>query len=227
MRIELKRSLPSVQREQQCSCGGNQAWSHNNNFRLCGCGVVSCMDLLIYLCRYHPGCSAEMLSPLIHIDPIPLDVYDQTALRLSRWYLPLIPRRGLNGLSMAAGFDLFCLRNHIPYRARWGVSGKKLWSSIQSMLRQDIPVILAIGPNLPLFWQHNKLVFYRKNADGTFRPAAETLSHYVTVMGLDEQWLHISSWGREYYISRDEYLQYIYAHSSRIVSNILWVARTK
>lgn len=225
MRIELQHPLPSVQRERTCSYGGNQSWSADCNFRSCGCGVIGCLDLLLYLRRYHRISSGDWLSPLDGLDPIPLERYDQAALRLSRHYLPLIPRHGINGLSLAAGFNLLCFRYHLPYRARWGVSAGRFWASIQTMLRRDIPVILAIGPNLPLFWRHNKLTFYRQSPDGKYLPETETLSHYVTVTGIDDEWLHISSWGRKYHISRAEYLRYVQEHSGRLVSNILWVER--
>jgi len=225
MSVLLRHPLPSVQNGIQRSCGGNQAWSGNHRFQLCGCGVVGCLDLLIYLGRYQNGCSAKQLAALVERDPVPIELYDQAALLLSRRFLPLIPRVGLNGLSLAAGFNLFCVRNHIPFRARWGVSGKRFWSSIRSMLSRDIPVILSIGPNLPFFWQQNSLRLYRRNADGNFQPSAEAVAHYVTVSGMDEKWLRISSWGREYYIEREEYLRYIRAHSNRIVSNILLVER--
>ena len=223
MRIELRHPYPTIQKEAVRSYGGNQAWSANSNFRACGCGVVASLDLLLYLSRYHGILDLGWLSPLLQLDPIPEAIYDQAALRLSRHYLPLIPRHGINGISLAVGFSLFCRRYHLPYRARWGVSGRRFWGSIQDMLRQDVPVVLSIGPNLPLFWRHNKLTFYRCNPDGKYTPAAETLSHYVTITGIDDIWLQISSWGRKYYISRMEYIQYIQEHSSRLVSNILWV----
>ena len=225
MTIQLLHPLPSVQKDMLHSSGGNQAWSHNRNFQLCGCGVVACLDLLIYLSRHHSGCEARALSPFASEEPVPLPLYDQTALSLSRRFLPLIPRLGLNGLSLASGFNLFCLRQHIPYRAHWGVSAKNFWQTIRTQLQKDIPVILSIGPNFPLFWQKNALVLYQKNEKGGYRRAADAIAHYVTVTGMDDDWLQISSWGRVFYINRDEYQRYIKAHSNRIVSNILCVER--
>ena len=223
MRAELQHPFPTVQKNITHSYGGNQAWSSSGIFRACGCGVVACLDLLLYLSRYHSPVANCWFSPLVNLNPLPESLYDQAALRLSRHYLPLIPRHGINGVSLAAGFNLFCIRYHLPYRARWGVSGRRFWEAIRSMLCQDIPVILSIGPNMPLFWQHNKLTFYRRDAAGNYVPAAETLSHYVSVTGIDDSWMQISSWGRKYYISRMEYTQYIREHSIRLVSNILWV----
>ena len=39
--------------------------------------------------------------------------------------------------------------------------------------------------------------------------------------GIDEKCLKISSWGREYYIDREEYMSYIRRHSGSLVSNIV------
>ena len=194
--------------------------------RRCGCGVIASMDLLIYLCRYH-GCVVAPIHKLVRTDPIPLDEYDRCALQLSRRYLPLIPGHGINGLMLALGINRVFSHYGMPYKARWGAYGEKFWLEIARMLRDDFPVILSIGPNFPFFWQHNTLPFYAKKADGVYTAVTKANAHYVSVTGLDENWLRISSWGREYYISRSEYESYVKRHSLHLVSNILIVKPSK
>ena len=93
---------------------------------------------------------------------------------------------------------------------------------MEEMLRRDIPVILSIGPNFPRLWKQGKETLYRMD-QGDYRRAAETRAHYVTVTGMDESWLRISSWGKEYYLSREEYETYRADISSALVSNIVYI----
>ena len=51
-------------------------------------------------------------------------------------------------------------------------------------------------------------------------PAAEVKAHFVVVTGLENEYLQVSSWGKEYYISWQEYLHYAGKCSSFLVSNI-------
>ena len=93
------------------------------------------------------------------------------------------------------------------------------------MLERDLPVVISVGPNLPLIWQRHKLRFYIKTPSGSYLPGPQTLAHYVTVTGMDEEWLRVSSWGRMYYINRREYLLYVKEHSAKLVSNILVIRK--
>ena len=45
----------------------------------------------------------------------------------------------------------------------------------------------------------------------------------MTVTGMDEDWLCVSSWGNRYYISREEYRRYVRRHSSYLFSNIVYL----
>ena len=83
-----------------------------------------------------------------------------------------------------------------------------------------MPVILAIGSNLPAFWEQHKLKLYRKRGD-TYIAVTSVAGHYVTVTGMDETWLQISSWGKEYHIQRQEFVEYGKRHSTFLVHNVL------
>ena len=123
------------------------------------------------------------------------------------------------------GLNGYFAFHKMPYRAAWMLSGKKMISRIEKMLSLDIPVIMAIGPNFPLFWKKEKLSFYTKDGNGKLCPAVKTKAHFVTVTGISESELQISSWGKKYYISIQEYEKYVREHSSPLVSNIIYVVK--
>ncbi len=219
--VALRNAFPAVRHGPRLLYGGDQTLSGDRTVRSCGCGVIACLDLLLYLCRFH-ACRAERLEPLVGQDPISAADYDCCTVYLKQHYFPLIPHHGINGLFLAAGLNRVFRRCRMPYHARWGVAREHFWPSIEEMLLQDLPVILSIGPNFPLFWQHNTLQLHKKSRD-SYVPAGKINAHYVSVTGMDEKWLRVSSWGLEYYISKSAYENYVKAHSARLVSNILWI----
>ena len=221
--MQIRHAYISVRKGQTRTFGGSQMYSASKTMREVGCGVIAALDLLLYLNRVHLGSRCEMFSAALDDGSIDEKEYDELARSLSRRFFPIIPKLGINGLMLAAGLNVFFRRYHFPFRASWGIGSRLLWSSISDMLASDIPVILSIGPNFPLFWQKNELNFYARVPAGELRPACKIKSHYVTVTGMDETHLRISSWGREYYIDKEEYLSYIRHHSGSIVSNIVRV----
>ena len=215
----LKNEFISVRKEGIISYGGNQTWSENAVIRRCGCGVIGSLDLLLYLDRYNKGGQAPETRP------IPLKEYDRMCMELSRRYLPLLPPFGTNGAALALGVNRVFARYNMPFRASWQLSSSKMMGKVESMLDADIPVILSIGANFPLFWQDNRVTLYSKDSLGRMHRASSTKAHYVTVTGSEPNDLRISSWGREYYINKGEYFSYIHQHSNSIISNILMIER--
>ena len=218
----LRNNFISVRKVGVSSYGGNQNWFDDKSAQGSGCGLICGMDLLVYLSRHHEGCSAKLFSGLTAVDEIPVSVYNSLCGRLRR-YLPIIPRFGMTGLVLTAGLNLFFLRNGMPCRAVWGISRDKFWTRMCQMLAADIPVILSIGPNFSRDRSHG-LKLYRKFEDGSYMPTSRTRAHYVTVTGMDDSWLRVSSWGRELYIKREEYSGYVLEHSSPIVSNLVYLS---
>lgn len=215
----LKNEFISVSKESIISYGGNQTWSENAVIRKCGCGVISSLDLLLYLGRHHCGDQAPETRP------IPLKEYDRMCMELSRRYIPLLPPFGTNGAALALGLNRIFSRYNMPFRASWQLSGSKMMGKVESMLDADIPVILSIGANFPLFWQDNRVNLYSRDSLGRMRRASSAKAHYVTVTGSELNALRISSWGREYYINKGEYFSYIHQHTNSIISNILMIER--
>lgn len=216
---DLLSPYPAVQTGSDLSYGGNQTLSDNNAIKKCGCGIVAALDLVIYLnakCR-----SNKKEAPTGQC--IPLSSYNKYLHTLSRKYFPLIPHFGLNALVLISGLNRLFRSLSLPYTAEWKVSEAKMERRISEMLARDIPVILAIGQNFPAVWQQNQLILYRKSPQGDYRQYSSAKAHFVTVTGTDEEWMRISSWGKELYISRREYRAYVEAHSNSLLSNIVYI----
>lgn len=111
-------------------------------------------------------------------------------------------------------------------RASWGLRFGQILPRIEAMLQQDIPVILAIGPNFPPLLGRKKVTFYRLE-NGEYLPAAETAAHFVVVTGIVGEYLQVSSWGKEYYMFWPEYQRYVKKCSSFFASNICRIREKK
>lgn len=219
--LEIKDKYISVGYGPLPSFGGSQMRAPSRTVREVGCGVIAALDLLLYLVKTHPDCGCAFFRDAIADGVIDEQEYNELVTKLSRRFFPLIPKLGINGIMLAAGLNAFFLRYSLPWRAVWGLGRRKLWDEIAHMLSQDIPVILSIGPNFPLFWQKNTLRLYSAGRNGELVQACCIRAHYVTVTGMDEEKLRISSWGREYFIKRREYADYVRFHSGGVVSNVV------
>lgn len=223
--LELTHPYISVYENSAASYGGSQMNSKNGTIVKCGCGPVAALDLLIYLDKYHFGCKVERFVNVSCNCETQNGDYQWLLSRLIRRYLPIIPRFGMNGLTLMSGINLFFRRHNMPFKARWGVAEKNTFSTIEQMLKADIPVIMAIGPNFPLFWQKHKAALYTRAQDGKLFKSAEVNAHYITCTGIDDEWLQVSSWGRKYYLNRAEFSTYVRQHSINYISSILYVKR--
>ena len=212
--LGLHKNYVRIERDGKLSYGGSQMWSLDPKVQICGCGPVAVLDTILYLTGRQDK-------------PISLETYNQELDSLSRSYFPLIKPFGINGILLAVGMNRLLRKYDLPYRAFWAVSGKKFWPRVEELLRQDLPVIFSVGPNFPAIWRKHRLTFYVKWPDGSYYPASSAKSHYITATGIDENWLRISSWGKEYYINRKEYDAYISKYSASLVSNVLMLHRIR
>ena len=224
----LRHPFPRIADGNTLSYGGNQSKFEKRYVQQGGCGLVGAANLIYYLASQgiygkHADLPAQMQPECV----ISLEAFNRSCEQLRKRFLPVLPRLGMNGFSLVLGLNLYFLRYRMPYRAFWGIRGKKLWQRAAEMLRQDLPVIFSIGPNFPKLWGKEKVTFYQRLPDGTYRPAAATLAHYVTITALDEDYAKISSWGREFYVSRREYEDYVRRHSAYLVSNIAVIRKKK
>lgn len=208
----LENTFIHIKGKEEIAFGGNQAWFQHKFLKNSGCGVISATDLLLHMQGKRQMTETEYL---------------EFAKKLWWKYFPVIPGFGMNGLTLMAGLNRYFHKHGISKKAFWGISGKKMLPRMDAMLSQDLPVILAVGPNFPFFWGKQKLVFYTKTTDGKYVPSAKTKAHYVTVIGRDGVYWQISSWGKEYYIDIREYRAYVKHYSSPLVSNIICIQEKK
>lgn len=212
---ELKHPLHRVQRGTETISGGSQRWLKDETAQKYGCGVVAAADLLLYLARHREGCGGFFRD--LPQEPIPWEIYDHYAHRLQKRYFPVIPPFGLNAWLLAWGLDRYFRDYDIPLRAGWGVLPGRLWRSVGRMLGEDIPVILCVGVNFPIPRRDGTLSFHDCEGGGT----TPVKAHYVTVTGMDGEWLIVSSWGRAYRIRRRELEAYRRRYSCGLYTNIV------
>lgn len=219
----LLNPFTSVDKNGILTFGGDQTRAESAAICKCGCGIVAAADLFIYMCRYHGRCRARELSFAQGAGAVRLGDYNALLSALNRAYFPLLPPFGINGVALVGGINLFFMRHAWPYRAQWGVRYGALWTSIEKMLDNDLPVIIAVGPNLPRFWQNNQAALYTRLPDGSYKKIGAVKAHFMSVTAIDAEWLTVSSWGRRYYIRRCEYDAYVRAHSNGLVCNIAYI----
>lgn len=219
-RYSLKHPYLSVKTPGECSYGGSQEWSKSHTMRKYGCGVVGIADLLLYLGLHHPSCETDLHHGILREDGyISYARYERYLMKMRRRYLHVIPGFGVPGWYLPFALNRYFRRYRLDLRASWGLRLRPMLPRIEAMLEDDIPVILAIGPNFPCVWGKTKLSFYRQ-VNGECVPATETKAHFVVVTGIWGNYLQVSSWGREYYISWPEYQAYVRKRSSILASNI-------
>lgn len=221
--IQLKNTYPGIGQRSHISYGGNQRWLESPVLQRCGCGVVAVLDFVRYLHLYHPGCATAFFTGIENTHSLPRQVYDLCAARMHKGYIPVLWPLGTNGISLAFGLNRYFRRYALPFRARWGLTHQQLWSHMVEMLRQDMPVILSIGNNFPRIWHREKAALYQKTVDETLRESCRVRAHFVTVTGIDEHWMQISSWGRQYWINRREYEEFCRRQSNSMLCNILYI----
>lgn len=221
--ITLKHPYIQVNTGNQLLYGGNQDMMHDNTMHMVGCGVVSAVDTLMYLHLHDYRCKSAFFEG-VDTETVEFSVHEKLSERMRRSYLPLIPHFGINGLELIWGINAYFKKYNIPFKAHLGKNKTFIFAAIDEMLLRDIPVILSVGPNFPVYWGKEALPFYTRDNDDRYTHYCSAKAHYVTVTGADENWLQISSWGRKYYINKQEYLSYTKAHSIPLFNTIVYLS---
>lgn len=207
------------------SYGGNQQRSSDHIIKKCGCGVVAAMDTLLYL---QARCHWTDVSALGCIDgavPIAGEKYDSCLIAMRKDYFPLLYPLGTSGLSLALGMNRFFRRHRLPFHGTWRPATAKIRDEMELMLDSDIPVVCAVGAKFPKFWEKTGLSLQVADGLGQLRPAANARAHFVTVTGMDNEWMQVSSWGRKYYVSCGDFLRYARESSNPLLCGILYMER--
>lgn len=222
----LRNPYLSVKTQEGLSFGGSQTWCSSRIMQRYGCGVVGMGDILLYMGLNRPSCGTDLQYGIQREDGnLSYPRYERYLRKIRRKYLGIIPGFGVPGFLIPHAMNRYFRHYKIDFRARWCVSQSKLYGRIEDSLARDLPVLLAIGQNIP-FWKRRRLGLYRQE-NGQYFPAVEVRAHFVVVTGIENGYLQISSWGKEYYISWQEYLQFVRKSSSFFVSNICLISEKK
>ena len=220
---KLKHEYPGTVRNGKRTVGGNQRHLDSKTLQHCGCGAVAATDLVRYLYLYAESHDSDIFSGVPDGTVLPVPVYDLCVKRMRRRFIPVTYPVGTTGFALAIGLNRYFRCCNLPLKARWGVGKGDIWQEIGRMLRNDLPVILSVGNQFPCFWRKDGAAIYRQAGDT--QKAGQIHSHYVTVLAMDEQWLKISSWGNEYYLSKEEFLRYRTEESLKLLCNIVSIRR--
>jgi hypothetical protein len=214
-----------------------------------GCGTIATADLFLYLAlrsnSYRSGVTESVLQGA---DSVIYKDYMSYVRKINTYYTKTKRYVGVLGPKIAHAFNSYARTYQFNLRAKWKLklSYYDMLERIEEMLSRDIPIIFSIGPNTPLLWGRKGITFYQKETiDGdlySYRPVKLDLnSHYVTVTGLfkvegsDDSgqmpplytnkkiMLRISSWGKQYYISYDEYRDYISKSGGTFTSSMIYI----
>lgn len=219
----LRYPYLTVKTQNGPSFGGSQTWCSSRIMRRSGCGVVGMGDILLYMGLHRPSCSTDLQYGIQREDgDLSYPRYERYLRRIRRKYLGIIPGLGVPGFLIPHAMNRYFRHYKMEFRAKWCISQGKLYERVENSLAHDLPVLLAIGQNIP-FWSRHKLVLYRQE-NGEYLPATEVKAHFVVVTGLENGYFQVSSWGKEYYISWQEYQKYAKKYSSFLVSNICLIS---
>ncbi len=222
--ISLKRKYISVINEsgKVIGTGGNQGWivsSPKKNIRGQGCGMISAIDLCLYLM----GTTTIGVNDYAKLT--------EGFLNINR-FAKLCMREFFGG-RVAVGITPKQMCRYInkllsgKYKARWnGIHGhRNLLQEMSAMIDKDIPVIWA------LYSPKKKLSLYSlDSATNNYKRIAEVNSHYVNAISIIEDsnrtMIKISSWGKIYYVDYNEYLSFARdSILSKVCSNIVLIKR--
>ena len=154
--VTLSKEYVRVMRKESniISYGGDQnlfaspkADSEDIRKQKCGCGIVAFADLLLYLGNVSREYVVQETGSYVN-RILSEEEYKCYYNEIYDFMGGIKGNRGISGLKLWRKFNRLAKREKWHLRARWGMSGRKLHSRIEEMLKRDIPVICCI-PQLP------------------------------------------------------------------------------
>ncbi len=221
--LELKGEYIKINYGALSTYGGNQRLSSDRVIQKCGCGIVAALDCLLYLrsrCRWT---NVPELGSFDAEDAMSGGNYESCLAAMKRKYFPVLYPLGTNGVALALGMCRFFKTHCLPFRASWLPATTGIWGRMEKMLKADIPIVCAVGTNFPKFWEKKGLALQTPGLSGRLQPSADARAHFVTVTGLDEDLMQLSSWGKKYYVSRRDYMSYARSSSNPLLCGILYI----
>lgn len=207
-KVELKHDFIKIETDKGVLYGYDQNRFKSKRLQGYACGPVAVSNILAYEKFSRNG------KPVIGEDEY-LNIYKKLS-----FFIPVIPRFGVNGIMMTIGLNLYFWLHGRKSFAYWGMTLIGFFRRIKRSLEKDEPVVLAVGPNFPNLFGKKTIGVYVKTENG-YRKAWQTRAHYVTVVGMDDEWFKISTWGNEAYINKKEFIDYARWKSLPLFSNIM------
>ncbi len=224
------------------SYGGNQNWflsdkrlDRDARIRKWGCGLIALGDLFLYLARSNRMYQTDAVSLARVFRPVlEWEDYKSYIYYIHTRFAQVTAGSGINGIAMAGAVRRYCIKYKIPLTIAWKgfLDGQQMLRVIRKMLKENLPVIISIGPNTPLFFRGKGICFYTLTEKQEFIPSAYQAvhGHYVVVTGMiglkhKRIMLRISSWGKEYYIDYQEYRTYIEQEGDSLTSSLLYLSK--
>lgn len=256
--IELsKPEYVPVIKDSDTFYGGSQMWFPDKNWyskdyilHNYGCGTIATADMFLYLALQNEDMQSPETAITLQGDrQVKYENYDPYVRIINNHYTKTHRFIAVLGPKIASAINSYSDHNGLGLRAgwKWKLTYYDMYDMIEEMLKQDIPVILAIGPNSPNLWGKKGIPFYeRREIDYQDEQSSENKKpyyykvvkqgingHYVTVTGIIKDdvagriMLRISSWGKQYYINYEEYRDYADTVGSTWTSSIVQVKKAK
>lgn len=191
---------------------GNQMWfsaekrfGQDCRIHHYGCGVIAMLDFCIY-----KGLAERPKNRQEYMNRIRC---------MERRWMHIIPGFGISPYFYAFFANLYFRFHYIPYRFRkiW-VSGslkmreEKFAKRIREQLKEDLPLIFAVGPVVPWSGKKGRITLYRLYGEKLIASGQKVKSHYMTILGLqreNDQWyLQLATWGEIRYMRLADYVQH-------------------
>ncbi len=195
--------------------GGNQNLFPEKKLKGYGCGLIAATDVIIYL----------MDCP----NTFEWDQYYEYVKKIEKYFFYL-PFLGMSGMALSLGINRVFRHYRMPYRARWKLLPLRESSrrKIKEMLKEHLPVIIAIGPNFPNIFGKKSVSLFHRTEENTYHSCGAVHNHFVVVTDYTTDGkMKVSSWGKTFYIDWKEYLEYSRRRSNPIFTNYLEIRPRK
>lgn len=184
--------------------GGNQSWFFCLGYKDIaeyGCGIIAICNFLLCFWR------AEYKSKNI----ISKETFTVFVMYIYKKYLYILNNpfiKGLTGFKLSKGINKYFRDNNISMKALWG-KRYNILSKVQKSLKDGLPVILGVGPDAFAFLKKKRGIQALDIDNGSI---ADIYAHYVLIYDCKEEnkeiFFYISSWGRRYKLSYNDFNNY-------------------
>ena len=249
----LNPNYVPIMKDHTLSYGGSQMWftpkskwTRDYVIQTYGCGTIATADFILYLTLQNQYLMNSITETVLANSLITSQNYINYVKKIDDQFTKTHRIFAVFGNKIASSINAYSKKFHLGYHAAWKtkLTYYDMFDMIEEMLLYDIPVIISIGPNIPLLWGSNGITFYERK-DIIKQPTSEdegeilyqyqpvkynVHSHYVNVTGLiygdfsHKVMLRISSWGTQYYIDYEEYREYIDEFGSKSTSSMVYVS---